>query len=168
MGALAFALSNCTCNCCSAAAAAAIDGAIGAGAWSTVPLAIVLARGVGVAKPESVPRGSVDVVLSGVGSMTFVRLGRGDEGSDGGSWAGRGVSDIVCCVCWRLERGRGVVARFGGGAVKEDALCKAPSLAGWRGCHVGPFGYGEEEAHGGGTSMGHGGEVALLVGCKRP
>ena len=58
---------------------------------------VLLARGVGVAKPESVPRGRVEVVLRGVGSITFVRLGRGDEGSEGGSWAGRGVSDIVYC-----------------------------------------------------------------------
>lgn len=56
---------------------------------------MVAANGVGVAAPESVPRGSVDAVLRGVGSITFVRLGSGEDGREGGSWAGSGVSDII-------------------------------------------------------------------------
>lgn len=52
---------------------------------------VELARGVGVAVPESLVRGSVEGWSSGAGSMTFVRLGRGELGSDGGSWPGAGV-----------------------------------------------------------------------------
>ena len=60
----------------------------------------MFASGVGVAVPLSVPRGSVDGCPKDVGSMTFVRLGRGDAGRDGGSWdMGAGVAassvDIV-------------------------------------------------------------------------
>lgn len=51
----------------------------------------VFASGVGVAVPESVPRGSVDVLERGVGSITFVRFGRGELGRDGASWVGAGV-----------------------------------------------------------------------------
>ena len=51
----------------------------------------MLARGVGVARPESVLRGSVEGCVRGVGSITFVRLGSGLEGSEGGSWSGAGV-----------------------------------------------------------------------------
>lgn len=51
----------------------------------------MLASGVGVARPESVLRGSVDDWSRGVGSMTLVRLGRGLEGREGGSWSGAGV-----------------------------------------------------------------------------
>lgn len=61
----------------------------------------MFASGVGVAVPESVPRGSVDVGLKGVGSITFVRFGRGEFGREGGSCVGAGVwavsSDIACC-----------------------------------------------------------------------
>lgn len=68
----------------------------------------MLARGVGVAAPESVPRGRFDVCWKGVGSMTFVRLGRGEDGREGGSWTGAGVVmssvDIVGCdVCADVE-----------------------------------------------------------------
>ena len=40
----------------------------------------------GVAVPLSEPLGSVPVVR-GVGSITLVRFGRGEAGSEGGSWA---------------------------------------------------------------------------------
>jgi hypothetical protein len=75
----------------------------------------VAAKGVGVAAPESVPRGRVEAWERGVGSMTFVRFGRGDEGRDGGSWTGTGVSDIFF-----LD----VNLRLFGGAVKvvKDAF----------------------------------------------
>lgn len=47
----------------------------------------VLARGVGVAVPEmsSRARAAVWVWVKGVGSITRVRFGRGELGSDGGS-----------------------------------------------------------------------------------
>ena len=53
-------------------------------------------RGVGVAVPESSAeaRGSEVVVERGVGSITFVRLGNGEAGSEGGSWVGAGVADM--------------------------------------------------------------------------
>lgn len=83
-------------------------GVICAGACSSAMLlllvcdaagAYVLARGVGVAAPESVPRGSGADGLKGVGSMTLVRLGKGELGSEGGSWMCAGVwavsSDMV-------------------------------------------------------------------------
>jgi hypothetical protein len=77
VGAFAWGLSSWTCSCISTAAAAAIDGAIGAGGcrapavadaeepigwvgWCSVA-EDMLARGVGVAVPESVPRGRVEV-----------------------------------------------------------------------------------------------------------
>jgi hypothetical protein len=120
VGALAFGLSNWTCNCCSAAAAPADEGAaIGAEDCSAAMLSwlgrCVAAKGVGVAAPESVPRGRVEAWERGVGSMTFVRFGRGDEGRDGGSWTGTGVSDIFF-----LD----VNLRLFGGAVKvvKDAF----------------------------------------------
>ena len=90
VGARALSLSKRTCNCCSALAAAAIEGAMGAGGWRLAMLC-ALASGVGVAVPESVPRGSVFAWLSGVGSITFVRFGKGELGRDGGSWVGAGV-----------------------------------------------------------------------------
>jgi hypothetical protein len=100
VGALAFELSNWTCNCCSAAAALAQDdAALCAKGCRAAMLSwlgrCVAARGVGVAAPESVPRGKVEAWERGVGSMTLVRFGRGDEGREGGSWVGRGVFDIV-------------------------------------------------------------------------
>lgn len=101
VGALALSLSKRTCSCCSAlvAAAAATDGAMGAGGWRADMLA-ALANGVGVAVPESSPRGSVEACVRGDGSMTFVRLGSGELGRDGGSWV-TGVAaesaDIVGC-----------------------------------------------------------------------
>jgi len=55
-------------------------------------------RGVGVAVPES----SADACgkdcwfVRGVGSITFVRFGRGEAGREGGSWVGAGVEvDIL-------------------------------------------------------------------------
>lgn len=54
----------------------------------------MFARGVGVARPESVPRGRVEGWVRGEGEITFVRLGRGEEGRLGGEWGGKGVSDI--------------------------------------------------------------------------
>ena len=54
----------------------------------------MFARGVGVASPESVPRGRVVGWVRGEGEITFVRLGRGEEGRLGGEWGGKGVSDI--------------------------------------------------------------------------
>lgn len=99
VGALAESLSSRTWSCCSALAAAATEGAIGAGGCK----AAMFASGVGVAAPESIPRGRVDVWESGVGSMTLVRLGSGELGSEGGSWVGSGVAvssalDIVVVV----------------------------------------------------------------------
>lgn len=73
-------------------------GATGAGGWSADML---LASGVGVAAPESLVRGSAEASVSGVGSITFVRFGSGEAGSEGGSWSGAGVLasvDIVGCV----------------------------------------------------------------------
>lgn len=108
---------------------------MGAGGCRTEDM---LARGVGVAEPESVPRGSVEAWLRGVGSMTFVRLGSGDEGRDGGSWVGRGVSDIAACA--RIEA-RDVVSRggeqvMGLGRVfwwgRWRRVQERLSLAGWR------------------------------------
>lgn len=89
---------------------------MGAGGCRTEDM---LARGVGVAEPESVPRGSVEAWLRGVGSMTFVRLGSGDEGRDGGSWGGRGVSDIAGCA--RIET-HDVVWRGGEQVMDSDAF----------------------------------------------
>jgi hypothetical protein len=65
VGALALGLSNWTCNCCSAAAALADDEApTGAEGCSAAMLSwlgrCVAAKGVGVAAPESVPRGRVE------------------------------------------------------------------------------------------------------------
>lgn len=93
VGARAASLRSTTWSCCWAAAAVVVVVEEGAG---------MAARGVGVAGPESVLRGSVDVVLRGVGSRTLVRLGRGDEGREGGSWAGAGVWDMVFFVCYLL------------------------------------------------------------------
>lgn len=71
--------------------------------------------------------------------MTFVRLGSGDDGRDGGSWGGRGVSDIACGA--RVEA-RGVVWRGGERAADSDAFFwwgrgrrvqERVSLASWRG-----------------------------------
>lgn len=62
---------------------------------------VLLARGVGVAVPESLSRawGSVEADVRGEGSMTFVRLGRGEEGSDGGSWVvGVAAGSAIACV----------------------------------------------------------------------
>jgi hypothetical protein len=51
------------------------------------------ARGVGVAVPESVPRGSILGCSKGVGEMIFVRFGRGEDGREGGSCVkGAGVA----------------------------------------------------------------------------
>lgn len=43
--------------------------------------------------------------LSDEGSITFVRFGRGEEGSEGGSWVGAGVADMLGVVV--LEGGEG-------------------------------------------------------------
>jgi hypothetical protein len=48
-------------------------------------MSIALERGVGVAVPEA--------LLRDEGSMTFVRLGRGEFGREGGSWVTEGVAD---------------------------------------------------------------------------
>lgn len=59
----------------------------------------MFASGVGVAAPESVPRGRVEADVRGEGSITFVRLGRGEEGSEGGSWVvGVAVGSAIVCV----------------------------------------------------------------------
>jgi hypothetical protein len=106
VGTVALSLRRMTCNCCSALAAAAIDGAMGAGGCSAaifVALARLLcafAKGVGVAVPESVPRWRVDAWESGEGSITFVRLGSGEFGRDGGSCAGAGVDVDIFVVWW--------------------------------------------------------------------
>jgi hypothetical protein len=76
VGARALSLSSRTCNCCSALAAASTLGAIGAGGCSAA-MSIALVSGVGVAVPEAVVRGE--------GSITFVRFGSGEDGSEGGS-----------------------------------------------------------------------------------
>lgn len=47
-------------------------------------MSIALVSGVGVAVPEAVVRGE--------GSITFVRFGSGEFGSDGGSWVTEGVA----------------------------------------------------------------------------
>jgi hypothetical protein len=46
---------------------------------------------VGVAAPESMPRGNESGCERGVGSITRVRFGRGEDGREGGSWKGAGV-----------------------------------------------------------------------------
>jgi hypothetical protein len=81
---------------------------MGACAWSDM-------RGVGVAVPESSAeaRGSELVVVSGVGSITFVRFGSGEAGSDGGSWVGAGVeADMVVGFRVGWEGGVGAVVKI--------------------------------------------------------
>ena len=58
---------------------------MGAGGCKPVDM-FVLASGVGVEMPESEFRGRVEACVSGVGSMNFVRFGKGEEGREGGSW----------------------------------------------------------------------------------
>lgn len=65
---------------------------------------MVFASGVGVAVPESVPRGSVEADVRGEGSIIFVRLGRGEEGREGGSWV-VGVAAGSAIVCAGSEGG---------------------------------------------------------------
>jgi hypothetical protein len=123
VGARALSLSSRTCSCCSALAAAAIDGAIGAGGCRPRASDMlvcgmwVLARGVGVEMPESVSRGSVEVLLRGVGSITRVRFGSGELGRDGGSWAGRGVDagSIICDMWNRIWKWRWEAVKMFGG-----------------------------------------------------
>lgn len=71
-------------------------GAMGAGGCSGMV-------GVGDAMPEG--------WLRGEGSITFVRFGSGDEGSEGGSWVGAGVSADILRVCeggiWKAQGGEG-------------------------------------------------------------
>ena len=56
----------------------------------------------GVAVPLSEPLGSVPVVS--VGSITFVRFGRGEAGSEGGSWAtAAGVEAVPVVVLSMAE-----------------------------------------------------------------
>lgn len=119
VGARAVSLSSSTCRACSAAAAAAMLGATGAGGCSADMAE--LASGVGVAAPLSVVRGRVEVGSSGAGSITFVRLGRGDAGRDGGSWVGAGV---LASVDMLGERCGCVCVCFGGrsGAWWGDAI----------------------------------------------
>jgi hypothetical protein len=59
-------------------------GAIGAGGCRDA-MSIALESGVGVAVLE--------VLFSGDGSITLVRLGRGELGREGGSWDTDGVAD---------------------------------------------------------------------------
>lgn len=84
VGALALSDRSRTCSRCSALAAAATLGAIGAGGCREA-ISIALDSGVGVAVPEV-------VLLRGDGSITFVRLGRGELGREGGSWVTEGVA----------------------------------------------------------------------------
>jgi len=56
---------------------------------------------VGVAVPLSEPLGSVPVVS--VGSITFVRFGRGEAGSEGGSWATAAGVDVPMVVLSIME-----------------------------------------------------------------
>ena len=57
----------------------------------------------GVAVPLSEPLGSVPVV-KGAGSITFVRFGRGEAGSEGGSWAiAAGVEAVPVAVLSMAE-----------------------------------------------------------------
>jgi hypothetical protein len=110
VGGVAVALRSLTCSEFSAAVAADAAGAECVGA-------AMLASGVGVARPESVPRGSVDGCVRGVGSITFVRLGSGLEGSDGGSWSGAGVLVEVGSavdILRRCEEGCGAEGRVVG------------------------------------------------------
>lgn len=102
VGAFACSLRRRTWSCCSAMAAAAMEGAIGAGACREAMFAM-LARGVGVDVPASSPRGSVETLESGVGSITFVRFGRGEEGREGGSWVGWGVDMSSLVDCWKVR-----------------------------------------------------------------
>ena len=48
--------------------------------------------------PGSEARGRVEGWLSEEGSITFVRFGRGEEGSEGGSWVGAGVAYMLGVV----------------------------------------------------------------------
>jgi hypothetical protein len=118
-----------TCSCCSALAAAAMLGAIGAGVWRDA-MSMALDSGVGVAVPEM-------VLLSGDGSITFVRFGRGELGREGGSWDTEGVadgSDIFCvwlggevgCVGRKVVKDvfdAGVLARRDDGHVGKARVC---------------------------------------------
>ena len=66
----------------------------------------------GVAVPLSEPLGSVPVV-KGVGSITFVRFGRGEAGSEGGSWAtAAGVEAVPPVVLMAEVDARSVDQRF--------------------------------------------------------
>lgn len=88
------------------------------------------ASGVGVAVPELVVRGRVVAWLRAAGSMILVRLGRGELGREGGSWAGAGVlasSDIVLGV---VVGGEEEVQRWG----SADATRRVPRRVAWAGC----------------------------------
>jgi hypothetical protein len=115
VGAFAFALRNCTCS---------VGGASGIAAWAALiawvgrcALMVDVARGVGVVAPLSEPRGRAEEVPRGVGSMTLVRLGRGEAGREGGSWriSAAGV-EAVSMGEVMVEEGEGL-ERFGGGGV---------------------------------------------------
>lgn len=99
VGAFALSLSSCTCKLCSAAAAAAIDGAMDAEGCRPIGCVgcgvLMFASGVGVAVPESVPRGRVEAWSRGVVSIMRVRLGSGEDGREGGSWVREGVADML-------------------------------------------------------------------------
>lgn len=108
VGARALSLRNCTCSpvpCVAAipistpVSATAAPAEVGAGAprgcvgcGVSEPVE-AMASGVGVEVPESVPwRWALGV--GKVSRMTFVRLGSGEEGREGGSWSGAGVEAV--------------------------------------------------------------------------
>jgi hypothetical protein len=62
----------------------------------------MFASGVGVAAPESVPRGSESLCVRGVGSITRVRFGSGEDGKEGGSWKGAGVVEGSSAIVQRI------------------------------------------------------------------
>jgi hypothetical protein len=76
-----------------------------------------LARGVGVAAPESVC-GSVEAWVSGVGSITFVRFGSGELGREGGSCVGAGVVSIFAVLMWWW------IMDYGWGGGEEECLVR--------------------------------------------
>lgn len=89
----------------------------------------VLARGVGVVVPETSERGRAVVWawVKGVGSITRVRFGKGELGSEGGSWMGAGVevSSLDILELWVV--GMGIVCTrrkaVKGGGVSRRVAC---------------------------------------------
>lgn len=64
--------------------------------------------------------------MSGAGSINLVRFGRGELGSEGGSWAGAGVLASFDIVCDGVE----AVRMLAGQLPVRDALAKARSVRG--------------------------------------